>query len=251
MKTVGRACDKLISHLRSAHRMRLPLRCVRESRVCGRHLSSEAAATVAFASPFLLYLLCSRAMRRRRRWWRRECGVIFFTEPVCLQLLFQRKFANGSPLSALVRCFCAGFHILCDNFFLPERDAYRRRRQHTPDMCVTIFMPWPRWIRSGRLTCDRWTTVGKKKREGEHNRRRPKDYRHEIPPRSWLLAKWIFVSLLFLAITPSGVEWNSVHRNAVTRENRVYRKSLDLACAPCAPARPALQGTRSNAKGRS
>lgn len=164
-----------------------------------------------------------------------------FHRAVCLQLLFQRKFANGSPLSPLVRRFCDGFHILCDNFFLPDTPGYASPPTYA-GTCVTIFMPWPQPTANKVRPVDlRSMNDGKKKR---YNPRRPKDHRHEIPPRSWLPAKWIFVSLLFLAITPSGVEWNSAHRNAVTRENRVYRKSLDLACAPCAPARPALQGTR-------
>lgn len=39
---------------------------------------------------------------------------------------------------------------------------------------------------------------------------------------------------------PSGMEWDSAHRNVVTRENQVYRKSLEvLAGAPRAPVRAA------------
>lgn len=101
-----------------------------------RHSSSE----VAFASPFLLYLLCSHrwqgALRGAEVTEAGMRGDIFHRAPARLQLLFQRKFANGSPLSPLVRCFRAGFHILCDNFFLP--DTYGRQRTATR---VTIFTP--------------------------------------------------------------------------------------------------------------
>lgn len=67
-------------------------------------------------------------------------------------------------------------------------------------------------------------------------------------------AKWIFALLVFLAIALSRVKWNSAHRNAVTRENRVYRKSLDLSCAPLCSrgirvAR--VEGKNCAAKGRS
>lgn len=86
--------------------------------VCGMlsagdyYSSAEAATTAAFASSFLLYLLCKRGSGddggRETRVW----GDIFH-RAMCLQLLFQRKFANGSPLSPLVQRSCAG------DFFSP------------------------------------------------------------------------------------------------------------------------------------
>lgn len=87
---------------------------------CGRHSSSEAAATVAFATPFLLYLLCSHGAAATAEVT--EAGMrsdIFHRARVPSTVISAKIRQRLAPLSPLVRRFCAGFHILCDNFFLP------------------------------------------------------------------------------------------------------------------------------------
>lgn len=77
----------------------------------------------------------------------------------------------------------------------------------------------------------------------------PKDDRREIPPCNGLTGEvnFCFPALFSDYAEWSGVEWDSAHRNAVTRENQVYRKSLEvLARAPRTPVRPVLHRTESN-----
>ena len=72
--------------------------------------------------PFLLYLLCSRrggARRGEEEGWRGREGTTFFTEPVRFQLLFQRKFANGSPLSSSTPARAFFGPRYCRDFFFP------------------------------------------------------------------------------------------------------------------------------------
>lgn len=178
-----------------------PLRGVRESRV-REALVVRGGSDSGFCHPFsTLFASQPPRRRRRRRWWRRECGVIFFTELVCLQLLFQRKFANGSPLSPVSAALLRRLPHIVRQFFSPPPPSPDTPPSYASPTYVRhdfyALAPTNNGDGPVRLTCDRWTTAKKEKLYS----------RHEIPPRSWLLpAKWIFVSLLFLAITPSGVE---------------------------------------------
>jgi len=251
---------------------------VRVSRGCAGYAGCRVRATTTrrpgrqrrrlLPPPFLLYLLC----RRDSDDGGRGTGVrgrYFLQRAVRLQLLFQRKFANGEPLSPLVRRSCVGFHILRGDFFSPSpsyththtythartrtrtyiyrrQDANVRRVRASRFLCPDPGQRLNKVRPAGWLTRDRWMAA-KNAVTGP-----TKDHRREILPRNGPpVPKWIFAFLVFLAIAPSRVEWNSAHRNAVTRENRVYRKSLDLPCAPCTPAGFALQGTKTCAtKGR-
>lgn len=228
-------------------------RCARDVE-CRRLLlvGLEAATTAAFASPFLLYLLCRRGDGGR------ETGVRgdIFHRAVCLQLLFQRKFANGSPLSPLVQRSCAGFHILraAIFFFRTHQATYIRRvyvyhrQDATSDTRVTIFMPWPRptvnKVRPPARPVDlRSMNDCKKMQSPAHEGPSPWD---SAEKRTAGEVNFCFPGLFSDCAGQSGVELRTPECS-YSRKSGLSEVVGPSLRAPCAPAGSALQGTKSKA----
>lgn len=90
--------------------------------------------------PFLLYLLCSHGRRGSGGTVTRVRNDIFH-RAACFQLLFQRKFANGSPLSPTVHGYTRWLRY-CRDFFPRHRNEERMPWRVSRARALWDFTRW-------------------------------------------------------------------------------------------------------------